>query len=54
MLAKAGIPYAKIKEKMDSHFRENDKSGFFICKRCFCVTSVINSDMKRTFKIINQ
>ena len=42
MLAKAGIHYAKINEKMDSHFRGNDKSGSFFCYRCFCVTSVIN------------
>jgi len=35
MLAKAGIPYAKIKEKMDSHFRGNDKSGFFSVKGIF-------------------
>jgi len=36
-LAKAGIHYAKINEKTDSHFRGNDKSRSFFCWRCFCV-----------------
>ncbi len=31
MLAKAGTHYAKINEKMDSHFRGNDKPGSFFC-----------------------
>jgi len=35
MLAKAGIHYAKINEIMDSHFRGNDKSGFFFCYKRF-------------------